>query len=578
MHGFSRARPLPFGKGHSVQGGRNVEQVRIFDATLYGGGQSPGVGLNQEEKLEIARMLEQMGVDAIQAGFPISSPRQFQAVQRLASVMRECIVCALARAREEDLDVALAAVKGAARPRIQIGLGVSDSYVVGKLRTTRQAALDMGVDAVRYARRYVDDVQYYAADACRADVDYLYEVLEAVIAAGATTVNIADAIGFSTPSEWGALIRGIRQNVPNIDQAVISVHCHNDLGMATANALEALVNGARQVECAINGLGERTGTVRLEEIAMILQSRREVLGLDTGLNTRLIYPTSQLVSHLTGVSIQPNKAIIGDKAFAYTSGMYQNGTLRGRTDAEIIDPAAIGTLQTKDSALLLTGREGLRRQLMEMGFDLDETEFARIYDRFRTLAKKKPDLELRDLEAVVSGETTVFMEETYQLEEVQITCGTNALPIAAVHLQGPGDESRWATSYGNGPVDAAFKAIDSIVQVPNELLEYSVQAMTEGVDALGKVSVRIQGEVPIGEDIRKRAFLGRGADTDILVASAKAYVFALNRLLDAQRASERRQAVAREVRKAVEEMHARYGTAHTGDFMGWSAMRDEDLF
>ncbi|MEJ2058375.1 MAG: alpha-isopropylmalate synthase regulatory domain-containing protein, partial [Desulfofustis sp.] len=263
---------------------------------------------------------------------------------------------------------------------------------------------------------------------------------------------------------------------------------------------------------------------------------------------------------MTGLSIQPNKAIIGDKAFAYTSGMYQNGTLRGRTEAEIIDPAAIGTLQTKDSALLLTGREGLRRQLGEMGFDLDETEFARIYDRFRALAKKKPDLEIRDLEAVVSGETTVFMEETYQLEEVQITSGTNSLPVAAVHLRGSGDESRWATSFGNGPVDATFKAIDSLVQVPNELLEYSVQAMTEGVDALGKVSVRIQGEVRIGETVRKRAFLGRGADTDILVASAKAYVFALNRLLDAQRASERRQAVAREVRKAVEEMHARYGT------------------
>ncbi|MGD2040156.1 MAG: 2-isopropylmalate synthase [Anaerolineae bacterium] len=555
-----------------------MEQVKIFDATLYGGGQSPGVGLNLEEKLEIARMLEQLGVDAIQAGFPISSPRQFQAVQRLASVMRECVVCALARAREEDIDVALAAVKGAARPRVQIGLGVSDSYVVGKLRTTRQAALDMGVEAVRYARRYMDDVQYYAADACRADVGYLYEVLAAVIAAGATTVNIADAIGFYTPSEWGALIRGIRENVPNIDQVVLSVHCHNDLGMATANALEALVNGARQVECAVNGLGERTGTTRLEEIAMILKSRSDALGLDTELNTRLLYPTSQLVSHLTGLSIQPNKAIIGDKAFAYTSGMYQNGTLRGRTEAEIIDPAAIGTLQTKDSALLLTGREGLRRQLREMGFDLDETEFARIYDRFRALAKKKPDLELRDLEAVVSGETTVFMEETYQLEEVQITCGTNSLPVAAVHLRGPGDGSRWATSFGNGPVDATFKAIDSLVQAPNELLEYSVQAMTEGVDALGKVSVRIQGEVQIGETVRKRAFLGRGADTDILVASAKAYVFALNRLLDAQRASERRQAVAREVRKAVEEMHARYGTAHTGDFMGWSAMRDEDLF
>jgi 2-isopropylmalate synthase len=556
-----------------------VDQVSIFDATLYGGGQSPGVGLNIEEKLEIARLLEQMRVDVIQAGFPISSPRQFEAVQTLAAEIRECTVCALARAREEDIDVALAALKGAERPRIQIGLGVSDSYVEGKLKTTREAALQMGVEAVRHARRYLDDVQYYAADACRADVEYLYRVLEAVISAGATTINIADAIGFYTPSEWGALIRGISDNVPNIDRAVLSVHCHNDLGMATANSLEALVNGARQVECAVNGIGERTGTTRLEEIVMCLRSRRETLGLDTGLQTQMIYPVSQLVGHLTGLSVQSNKAIVGDKAFAYTSGMYQNGVLRGRTEAEIIDPTEIGILETRDGVPLLTGRQGLRHRLQELGFSLDDNEFERVYSRFRAVAKKKPDLEIRDLEAIVSGETSVFMEETFELRDVQVTCGTNALPIAAVCLQGPGEEEQWATSSGNGPVDAAFRAIDSLVKVPNELLEFSVQAMTEGVDALGKVAVRIQGEVPLGEtgQMEKRVFLGRGADTDIFVASTKAYLFALNRLLAAQRASSRRQAMTEEVRKAVEEMHARYGTAHTGDFMGWSALREEDL-
>jgi 2-isopropylmalate synthase len=556
-----------------------MEQVRIFDATLYGGGQSPGVGLNLEEKLEIARLLEQMKVDAIQAGFPISSPREFEAVQKLAGKIRDSVVCALARAREADIDVAAAALKGAARPRLQIGLGVSDSYVAGKLRTTREAALEMGVRAVRYARRYTDDVQYYAADACRADVEYLYRVLEAVIEAGATTVNIADAIGFYTPSEWAALIRGIRENVPNIDQAIISVHCHNDLGMATANALEALVNGARQVECAINGIGERTGMTRTEAIVMSLRTRRESLGLDTGLDTRLIYPLGQLVSHLTGLPIPPNKAIIGDKAFAYTSGMYQDGVLRGRTEGEIIDPADIGVLETRDAVPLLTGREGLRRRLEQLGFGLAEGEFERVYSRFRQVAEKKPDLEIRDLEAIVSGEMGVSVEETYELEEVQVTCGTNALPLAAVCLQGPEGETVWATGHGNGPVDAAFKAVDSIVQAPNELLEFSVQAMTEGVDAVGKVSVRIRGEVPVGEtgQVERRAFLGRGADTDIIVASAKAYLFALNRLLAAQRASRRRLAMTEEVRKALEEMHARYGTAHTGDFMGWSALRDEDL-
>jgi 2-isopropylmalate synthase len=556
-----------------------MEQVRIFDATLYGGGQSPGVSLNIEEKLEIARLLEQMGVDVIQAGFPISSPREFEVVRTLASEVRGSVVCALARARLEDVDVALAAVEGAAQPRIQIGLGVSDSYVVGKLRTTHQAALEMGVSAVRYARRFIEDVQYYAADACRADVEYLYQVLEAVIDAGATTVNIADAIGFYTPSEWGALIRGIRDHVPNIDQAVISVHCHNDLGMATANALEAVINGARQVECSVNGIGERTGTARLEAIVVALQARRQALGLTTRLNSQFIYRLSQLVSHLIGQPIPPNKALVGDNAFAYTSGMYQNGVLRGRTDAEIIDPVEIGVLETKEGVPLLTGRQGLRRRLQEMGYSLDDAEFAQVYAHFRALAKKKPDLDVRDLEAIVSGETTVFMEETYELAEVQITCGTNALPIAAVCLKGPEGEAVWATSHGNGPVDAAFQAIDRIVDVPNELLEFTVQAMTEGVDAVGKVAVRIQGEVPLGDtgQAEQRTFLGRGADTDILVASAKAYLFALNRLLAARRASQRSGAITDEVRQALEEMHARYGTAHTGDFMGWSALRGEDL-
>jgi 2-isopropylmalate synthase len=556
-----------------------MEQIKIFDATLYGGGQSPGASLNIEEKLEIARLLEQMGVDVIQAGFPISSPGEFKAVQRLAGEMRQSVVCALARAREEDIDVALAALKGAVQPRIQIGLGVSDSYIVGKLKTTREAALEMGTKAVLYARRYMDDVQYYAADACRADVEYLYSVLEAIIEAGATTINIPDAIGFYVPSEWGALIRGIRENVPNINKAVISVHCHNDLGMATANTLEALVNGARQAECAVNGIGERTGNACLEEIAITLHARREALGLTTGLNTRQIYPVSRLVSHLTGHSVQSNKAIVGAQAFAYTSGMYQNGVLRGRTEAEIIDPAEIGILEGKEGLSLLTGREGVRRRLREMGFSLDDDEFEQVYNRFRVVAKKKPHLEWRDLEAIVSGETTVFMEETYELEEMQVTSGTSALPVAAICLQGPEEEPVWVTNHGNGPVDAAYKAIDSIVGVPNQLLEFSVEAMTEGVDALGKVTVRIQGEIPIGDTGKReqQVFLGRGADTDIVVASAKAYLFALNRLLAAQQAGRRRQIITEEVRQELEDMRARYGATHTGDFMGWSVLRDEEL-
>lgn len=556
-----------------------MEQVKIFDATLYGGGQSPGTNLNIEERLEIARLLEQMGVDVIQAGFPISSPRDYQAVRRLAAEIRESAICALARAREEDIDVAIAVLKGAARPRIQVGLGVSDSYIIGKLKASREVVLEMGVKAVQYARRYVDDVQYYAADACRANLEYLYQVLEAVIDAGATTVNIPDAIGFLTPSEWGAMIRGIRENVPNIDKAVISVHCHNDLGMATANTLEALLNGARQAECAVNGVGERTGNARLEEIVMTLHARGKVLGLTTGVNTRLIHPASRLVSHLTGIAIQSNKAIVGSKAFSYTSGMYQDGVLRGRTENEVLDPTQIGILEAEDQAPLLTGREGLRRRLRELGFTLDDTEFERVYSRFRDVAKKKPGLGIRDLEGIISGETTVFMKETYELEEVQVTCGTSALPVAAVRLQGPEEEAIWATCHGNGPMDATFKAIDSIIDMPNELLEYSVEALTEGVDALAKVTIRIEGELSLGDkgEVEKRVFLGRGADTDTIVASAKAYVFALNRLLAAGQASQRRQAITEEVRQEVDEIRARYGMAPASDVMGWSILRNEDL-
>ena len=557
-----------------------MEQVKIFDATLYGGGQSPSAGLNLAEKLEIARLLERMGIDVLQAGFPISSPRDFEAVRQLGREIKACVICALARARERDIDVAVAALKDAARPRIQVGLGVSDSYVAGKLNMTREAALEMGVQAVQYARRYVDDVQYYAADACRADVEYLYRVLQAVINAGATTVNIPDAIGFFVPSEWGALIRGIREHVPNIDRAVISVHCHNDLGMATANSIEALVNGARQVECAVNGIGERTGNARMEEVVMTLHSRRAALGLAHQINTKLIYPASQLVSHLTGLTLHPNKPIVGAKAFAYTSGMYQDGALRGRAEAEVLDPADIGFLGAENAIPLLTGREGLRRRLAELGYSLKDEEFERVYDRFRSVASKKTNLEISDLEAIISGETTVFMPETYQLEDAQVMCGLNAVPVAVVRLQGPEADAMWGTRHGNGPIDAMFKAIDSVVGVPNQLLEYAVQAMTGGVDALGKVTVRIQGDVPLGDtgQVEQRVFLGRGADTDIIVASAKAYVFALNRLLAARRASKRRVTVGEEARRESEEMRARYGTAHTGDLEGWSAMRDEDMF
>jgi 2-isopropylmalate synthase len=554
-----------------------MELVKIFDATLYSGGQSPGAALNAEERLEVARMLEQMGVDVIQAGFPIASPLEFTAVQRVAEVVRGGGVCALARAIAEDIEVAAAALKRAAAPNIQIGLGVSDSYIRGKLKASRDTALEMAVAAVKQARQRVGDVHYYAADASRPDREYLYRVLEAVIDAGATVVNIADAVGFNVPSEWGQLIRGILESVPNIDKAIVSVHCHNDLGMATANTVEAIVNGARQAECSVNGIGERSGNACLEEVVMTLHARREELKLTTNINSRLIYPTSRLVSDLTGMVVQPNKALVGDNAFAYTSGVYERGVLKGRGEYEVIDPAEIGILESEVAISARLGSDDLRRRLSEMGYQLGGEELARVYARFKETTKKKSAIDMRDLEAIVTGETAIFMQETYELEDVQVTCGTGSIPMAAVRLRGLDGESVLATAYGNGPVDAAYKAVDSIVKVPNELVEFTIQAMTEGLDAVGKVTVRIQVEVPVGDSGKTVAqvFIGRGADTDIIVASVKAYLFALNRLLTTQRIASR-PPVNAEVQASMEKMQAMYGAVY-GDFMGVSTMRDELL-
>lgn len=554
-----------------------MDLVKIFDATLYGGGQSPGAALNAEERLEVARMLEQMGVDVIQAGFPIASPLEFTAVQQVAEAVSDSGVCALARAIEEDIEVAAAALKKARSPHIQIGLGASDSYIRGKLHSNREAALEMAVTAVKQARQHFEQVHYYAADACRADREYLYRVLEAVIEAGAAVVNIPDTVGFNIPSEWGQLIRGIVGKVPNIQRAIVSVHCHNDLGMATANTIEAIVNGARQAECSVNGVGERSGNACLEEVAMTLHSRREELGLTTRINSRLIYPTSRLVSVLTGIAVQPNKALVGDNAFAYTSGVYSHGVLKGRNDYEVIDPAEIGVLETEVALSARLGRDDLRRRLTELGYELDGQELERVYSRFKETTKKKSAIEIRDLEAIVTGETTIFLQETYELEDVQVTCGTGSIPMAAVRLRGLDGESVLATAHGNGPIDAAYKAVDSIVKVPNELVEYNVQAITEGLDALGKVTVRISVDLPVGDSGKTvpQVFIGRGTDTDIIVASVKAYLFALNRLLTSRRIGSR-PAVTEEVRALMDKMQATYGLGY-GDLMGMSTLRDELL-
>jgi 2-isopropylmalate synthase len=511
------------------------DNIMIFDTTLRDGEQSPGAALNVSEKVEIAHALEEMGVDIIEAGFPISSPGDFRAVQRISSEIRNCVVCGLTRANRQDIDVAAEALRDAAHPRIHTGLGVSDVHIRYKLRTTRDEALERGVEAVKYAKKFVEDVQYYTEDAGRADPEYLYRVLEAVIAAGATVINIPDTTGYTSPDEFGALIRGIVENVPNVHRATLSVHCHNDLGMATANTLAAVRNGARQVEVTVNGIGERAGNCSLEEVVMALKTRHDLFGLRTGIDTRRIYPVSRLVSQLTGIPVQPNKAIVGANAFAHSSGIHQDGVLKERTTYEIINPRDVGV---PDSEIILSarsGRAGLRHRLAELGYTLDEDQFEKVYERFLEVADKKKTVDTRDLEAIVADEVQMFFEETYHLEQVQVSCGDHSIPTATVRILGPNDQVFCDADHGTGPVDAVYRAINRVIGEPNELIEFSIQAVTEGIDAVGRVTIRIQADDPVKENgVERRVFSGRGSDNDIVVASAKAYMFALNRLIAAR--------------------------------------------
>ena len=529
-------------------------QVMIFDTTLRDGEQSPGAAMNIDEKLEIAHALEEMGVDIIEAGFPVSSPGDFRAVQRISREIRNCTICGLTRANRKDIDVAADALEGAARPRIHTGLGVSDVHIQHKLRTTREGALEMGVDAVKYAKRFVEDVQYYTEDAGRADPLYLYQVLQEVIAAGATVVNIPDTTGYATPDRFGALVRGIVENVPNIGEAVLSVHCHNDLGMATANALAGVVNGARQVEATVNGIGERAGNSSLEEIVMALKTRRDVFGVETGINTRHLYSISRLVSQLTSIPVQPNKAIVGANAFSHSSGIHQDGVLKERTTYEIIDPREVGA---PDSAIILSarsGRHGLRHRLAELGYTLDETRFDRVYERFLEVADKKKTVDTRDLEAIVADEVQMFFEETFHLEQIQVSCGNLCIPTATVRIQGPDGDVFCDADHGTGPVDAVYRAINRVIGEQNELIEFSVEAVTEGIDAVGRVTIRVRAEDPVnGDGAGRRVFSGHGADNDIIVASAKAYMFALNRLIAARHEAEQAAAVKEEAHVTPDE-------------------------
>ncbi len=505
------------------------ERVHIFDTTLRDGEQSPGASMNTDEKLEIARQLVRLGVDIIEAGFPVSSPGDFESVRRIgAEVGDRAITCALTRAVPKDIEVAADALKTAVRPRIHTGIGVSESHLRDKLRIGRDEAVERAVAAVRLSRTLVDDVEFYAEDAGRAEPEFLYRMIEAVVAAGATVVNIPDTTGYAYPEVFGGLIGGLMEHVSGIENVTVSVHCHNDLGMATANALAAVKAGARQVECTINGIGERAGNTSLEEVVMALRMRPDVFGVETGINTREITRTSRLVSSITGIVVQPNKAIVGANAFAHSSGIHQDGVLKERSTYEIIDPADVGA---GGSSIVLTARSGrhaLRHRLEELGYELPDDEFERVHAEFLRLADKKKEVYDEDLEALV-GETERTLHEVYHLEQVHFTSGEPGIPTATVELTETATGAQMIdSSHGTGPVDAVYKAINRIVDVENDLIEFRVEAVTRGIDALGEVTIRVR-------DAAGDIFTGRGAHSDIIVASAKAYTNALNRLLTAQK-------------------------------------------
>lgn len=512
------------------------ERIIIFDTTLRDGEQSPGATLNVEEKLTIARQLARLGVDVIEAGFPFASPGDFEAVKKIAQsvgVEGGPTICGLARATRADIKAAAEALKPAVNPRIHTFLATSDIHLEHKLKKSRSEVLAIAEEMVAYAKSFVEDVEFSPEDAGRSDPAFLYQVLERVIAAGATTVNIPDTVGYTTPSEFGALIRGIKENVPNIHQAVISVHGHNDLGLAVANFLEAVKNGARQLECTINGIGERAGNAALEELVMGLHVRRQYfnpfLGHPptsteplTNIDTREIYKTSRLVSNLTGMLIQPNKAIVGSNAFAHESGIHQDGVLKNKLTYEIMDAQSIGLGANNIVLGKLSGRNAFRTRLQTLGFELSEQDLNKAFVRFKDLADKKKEISDWDLEAIVKDEIQFQFVDGFRLERVQVSCGDHACPTATVTIHTPDGQELTDAATGTGPVDAIYCAINRVVKVPNQLIEFSVQSVTAGIDAIGEVTIRLQHE--------ERFYSGHAANTDIVVASAQAYMNALNRL------------------------------------------------
>jgi len=499
-----------------------MERVIIFDTTLRDGEQAAGGTLNVQEKLEIARHLEKLGVDIMEGGFPASSPGDYEAVSLIAQEVRGPIICGLARAHPQDIDRAWEALKKAARPRIHVFLSASDMHLMYQLKKSRDEVLQMSRDMVAHAKKYTSDIEFSPMDASRTEPEYIYKIVEAVIDAGATTVNIPDTVGYAIPGEFGGFIEGIMRNVPNIDKAVISVHCHNDLGLAVANSLEAVRRGARQVECTVNGIGERAGNASLEEIVMALKTRSDFFDMDTGVDSTQIYRISRLVSELTGFAVQPNKAIIGANAFRHESGIHQDGVIKMPITYEIMDPRTVGIPASSLVLGKLSGRHAFKEHLAELGYSLSDADFSRAFIAFKELADKKKKVTDKDIESLIAEELRT-VSEVYHLDRVQVSSGDRGIPTASVVLSTPDGSVLADAAVGTGPVDSVYKAINRIVCVPNDLTEFSVNSVTEGIDAIGEVLIRIESD--------GITYTGRGADTDIIVASAKAYMNALNRLL-----------------------------------------------
>ncbi len=500
----------------------NNEKIIIFDTTLRDGEQCPGASLNINEKIEIARQLAVLGVDVIEAGFPISSPGDFEAVKRVAKEVKGPSICGLARAIEKDIDAAYNAVKYSKSPRIHVFLATSKIHMKYKLKKAEDEILKLAAAAVKYAGKRCGDVEFSPEDASRTDRDFLYKVVEAVIDAGAKTVNIPDTVGYSTPFEFANIIRGIKENASNVDRAIISVHCHNDLGLGVANSLAAVLNGARQVECTMNGLGERAGNASLEEIVMTIRTRSDVFrNISMGINTKEIFKTSRLVSKLTGMPVQPNKAIVGANAFAHESGIHQDGVLKKRITYEIMKPEDVGVMGTNLVLGKHSGRHAFKERLKSLGFSLKEDQIEKAFGRFKALADKKKEIFDEDLETIVDEEISKIPEEL-KLEHFHIASGDKIEPAAeiAVRYKGKHYESK---SSGDGPVDACYKAIDKVIKIGGKLIDYQIKSVTGGKDALGEVSVKIGSKGTVVS--------GRGASTDIIEASIKAYVNAVNKLL-----------------------------------------------